>query len=238
MRKILFVVLALAGCDVPVDTGGAQPVRQTPATSSGPTLSASAAASAFARVVRVMEPVTEQSCAELTSGVNCDFLIRIEEDPKAPPNAYQSLDKQGRPVLTFTRAILPSFRNQDEIAFVLGHEAAHHIQGHIQRGQRDAIAGAILLGGIAAIVGVDATGVEQASRVGATVGGRSYSKAYELEADELGTIITARAGYSPRKGVEYFYRLPDPGDRFLGTHPPNDNRIAVVQATIDKYGLN
>jgi len=238
MRRILGLVLALAGCDVALDTGNTQPVRQPQHVSSGPTLTPAAASAAFARVVAVMEPVAEQTCLEFTDDRNCDFQIRLETNPKAPPNAYQSLDAKGRPVITFTRAILPQFRNSDEIAFVMGHEAAHHIQGHIQRGQRDALVGALVLGGIAALGGADVTGVEQAQRVGASVGGRRYSKDYELEADQLGTLITARAGYSPRRGVEFFYRLPDPGDRFLGSHPPNDDRISVVQATIDRYGLN
>lgn len=237
MRRALILVLALAGCDVATSPVGptVQPVRPV---SSGPALSAGAAAVAFDQVSRVMEPVAERSCRQYTEGASCDFQIRLNPDPKAPPNAYQSLDKQGRPVITFTKAILPTFRNRDEIAFVMGHEAAHHIRGHLQRQQRDTLVGAVLLGGIAAAVGVDASGVQQAQRVGASVGARSYSKAYELEADELGTLITARAGYSPRKGVEYFYRLPDPGDRFLGTHPPNNDRINVVQATISRHGLN
>ena len=33
-------------------------------------------------------------------------------------------------------------------------------------------------------------------------------------------------------GTGFFDRLPDPGDRFLGTHPPNAERKAVVAATV------
>ena len=36
------------------------------------------------------------------------------------------------------------------------------------------------------------------------------------------------AGYDPRIGALYFARIPDPGDRFLGTHPPNADRQRVV----------
>jgi Zn-dependent protease with chaperone function len=33
------------------------------------------------------------------------------------------------------------------------------------------------------------------------------------------------------RGAEYFNRVPDPGNRFLGTHPPNADRIRVVRQT-------
>ena len=57
------------------------------------------------------------------------------------------------------------------------------------------------------------------------------SKEFELEADALGTIITSRAGYQPVVGAQFFNRIPDPGNRFLGTHPPNSQRIATVERT-------
>jgi predicted Zn-dependent protease len=61
------------------------------------------------------------------------------------------------------------------------------------------------------------------------VGARSYSKNFELEADALGTVITHNAGYNPVRGAEFFSQLPDPGNRFLGTHPPNAQRIETVR---------
>lgn len=63
--------------------------------------------------------------------------------------------------------------------------------------------------------------VRSAEEFGASVGARSFSKEYELEADQLGTILTMRAGYDPVLGAEFFMRIPDPGEKFLGSHPPN-----------------
>ena len=114
---------------------------------------------------------------------------------------------------------------------VLGHEAAHHIAGHIGRQQQNAMAGAVIFAGIATLSGGDATAVRTAQELGAEVGARRYSKDFELEADALGTIITARAGYNPLRGAEFFTRIPDPGDRFLGTHPPNASRLDTVRRT-------
>jgi predicted Zn-dependent protease len=139
-------------------------------------------------------------------------------------------------VIGFTLALIADARNQDELAFILGHEAAHHIAGHIPATQQSAQTGA-LLGGLAATLGgLDAQSVDAIAQLGATVGARQYSKAFELEADALGTVIAARAGYNPVRGAAYFSRIPDPGDRFLGSHPPNAERIRVVQATAARIG--
>jgi predicted Zn-dependent protease len=64
----------------------------------------------------------------------------------------------------------------------------------------------------------------------------SYSKQFELEADALGTVLTARAGFDPLKGAEFFFRIPEPGNGFLSTHPPNEARLAVVQEVAATIG--
>ncbi|MEP4247599.1 M48 family metallopeptidase [Tateyamaria sp.] len=186
---------------------------------------------AFATVVSRLEPVAERVCRAETSGVNCDFRILIDDRPNQPANAFQTLDENQRPLLVFTIGLLEEARNADEIAFVMGHEAAHHVAGHIARQKQNAAAGAVIFGGLASISGGDPSAIESAQRIGAQVGARSYSKDFELEADALGTVITARAGYDPVRGSEFFNRIPDPGDQFLGTHPPNAQRIEIVRRT-------
>ncbi|MDB4254950.1 peptidase M48, partial [bacterium] len=37
------------------------------------------------------------------------------------------------------------------------------------------------------------------------------------------------AGFDPLNGAQFFFRVPDPGDRFLGTHPANADRLRTVQ---------
>ena len=190
------------------------------------------AARNFVRVVKTVEPVAERECRARTTGVNCDFNIAVDDRPNQPPNAYQTLDKQGRPVIFFTLPLIVDAQNEDELAFVLGHEAAHHIAGHINRQQQNAVAGAVIFAGLATLSGGNAEAVKSAQQLGAEVGARRYSKDYELEADALGTIITARAGFDPLRGAEFFTRIPDPGDKFLGTHPPNAARIDIVRKTM------
>ncbi|MEO9895513.1 MAG: M48 family metalloprotease [Paracoccaceae bacterium] len=183
---------------------------------------------AFVQVIETMEPVAEQECQRRTRGVNCDFLIVVDDERGKPANAFQTLDEDGRPVIIFRLALLNDARNIDEIAFLMGHEAAHHIEGHIARGQQNAVTGAVLLGDLATATGWSVADVEHAQKWGAEFGARSYSKEFELEADALGAVITVRSGYSALRGVQFFNRIPDPGDQFLGTHPPNAARLATV----------
>ena len=121
----------------------------------------------------------------------------------------------------------------DELAFVLGHEAAHHIAEHIPRQQQTALTGALVLGVLTAATGGDASAVRNAQDLGGTLGARRYAKDYELEADALGTILAWDAGYDPERGAAFFARIPDPGNQFLGTHPPNARRIETVRLTLN-----
>ncbi len=190
----------------------------------------------FRQVASRIEPVAENECHRQTRGVNCDFLIRIDPNKNAPSNAYQSLSKSGRPVITITQALTRDVNNADELAFVMAHEAAHHIQGHLAQQAQNAAAGAVLLAGLATIAGTGPNDIAAAQDLGAFVGSRSYSKSFELEADRLGTVIAYKAGYDPLNGALYFSRVPDPGDRFLGTHPPNTQRYYAVQDTMAQIG--
>lgn len=222
---LLLLCFMLAGCEV-ATTG---PPTQQPRPSADGRPDARTAAFNFVTVVRRVEPVAEQVCRERTRGINCDYLVVIDDRPRQPPNAFHTLDRSGRPVIGFTIALIADARNQDELAFILGHEAAHYIEGHIARGQQAAVAGAVVAGALAELGGGDAAAIRSAQDLGSQLGVRSFAKGFEIEADELGTRIAMRAGYDPIRGAAYFTRIPDPGNRFLGTHPPNSDRLAAVR---------
>ena len=61
---------------------------------------------AFNAVVNRVEPVAERVCRERRPNANCDFLILVDTRPGLPPNAFQTLNKQGRPVIGFTSALI------------------------------------------------------------------------------------------------------------------------------------
>ena len=229
---IIAAALALSGCVV-TTTGGPAPrdggAPRAPAPAEPPRVSGGTAVANFRAAVARVEPVAEAICRERAPRLNCDFLIRVDPNRRAPPNAFQTLDRAGRPIVVFTQALIADARNRDEIAFVVGHETAHHIENHLARQRQSATTGAIIGTVLGSLAGADASVVNELGRAGAQVGARRFSKEHELEADALGTVITARAGFDPVRGAAFFTRIPDPGDRFLGTHPPNADRIATVR---------
>ena len=232
LKKSLWIFAfggALAACDIEPAT--VAPSRSDPVAVVARTGSAQSIAD-FRAVVARVEPVAEATCRSRRPGLNCNFSILIDDRAGLPPNAYQTYDKSGRPVIAFTPALLREMKNRDEVAFALSHEAAHHIEGHISQTQTSAATGAVLGAVLGSLAGLDASGVDVVSDIGGTVGARRYSKGFELEADSLGARIALQAGYDPLRGVLYFQDADDPGDRFLGTHPPNADRIRVVRQSI------
>ncbi|MEM9292592.1 MAG: M48 family metalloprotease [Acidobacteriota bacterium] len=223
-RLALLLAFCVAACAAP-------PQLTTPAAGDAASRAAARAASDFIAVVRRVEPVAEQECRDRTDAVNCDFLILVDDRRDQPPNAFQTVDRRGRPAIIFTATLIADARNQDELAFILGHEAAHHIAGHLERVEASAELGALVLGQLAQAAGQSRREVSEAVRLGAEVGARRFAKEFELEADRLGTVIAARAGFDPVRGAQFFARIPDPGDEFLGTHPPNAARQQAVLET-------
>ncbi len=230
-RLAMAAGLLLAGCAAPLALPAPEPASGTrPAPSLlAPQVAPRDAAANFVMALERVEPVAEDFCRRLTRALPCDYRIVIDDRPGQPPNAFQTLDRAGRPVIGLTLPLIAGARNVDEIAFVLGHEAAHHILGHIPQQQESATAGAILAGVMATLGGADDAAVRAAQDVGATIGARRFSQTFELEADALGTEIAFRAGFNPVRGAAFFDRLGDPGNQFLGTHPPNAQRQAIVR---------
>jgi predicted Zn-dependent protease len=238
LRSVLMsACLLLAACttyEVPVaETGQTGTVR--PVASGG----ASRGRVDFSRVAARIEPVAEAFCREEAPDAAagyCDFRIVFEADPDTPPNAFQTNGQDGRPVVVVTASLLGEMQSDDEIAFVLSHEAAHHIAQHIPKQQASQALGAAVAGGLAAAIGGDyASGqaIQDAVDFGAFVGGRAYSQRYELEADWLGAFITARAGYDPERGADIFGRptlQSGGGPVLLSTHPASPQRLDLVSA--------
>lgn len=183
-------------------------------------------------VSAAVEPIATALCEAETPDQRCDFAFLLDRDPQAPPNAFQTVDRDGRPILIVTLPLIALMETRDELAFVLGHEAGHHIARHIPGQRQSAAAGAQEFGDLARASGADETGIAEATQIGALVASRQYSQRAELEADALGAIIAWRAGFDPVEGAELFSRLAQPSANILASHPPNRARLRQVRQTV------
>ena len=94
-------------------------------------------------------------------------------------------------------------RNQDEIAFILGHEMSHVIRGHAM--DRIITNSAIALGSRFISARGSLTGL--LNTVGVRLLESSYSQELEMEADKLGALLVVAAGYNPKAPAVLLSRL-------------------------------
>jgi predicted Zn-dependent protease len=128
-------------------------------------------------------------------------------------------------------------RNDDELAVVMGHEAAHAIARHA--GER--ISGNMViqgaLQGTSIALGDMSPAAQQATMAALGLGSNvgvllPWSRMQESEADELGLLIAADAGYDPRTAIDLWTRMGAQGGsppEFLSTHPSENTRIRRLQ---------
>jgi predicted Zn-dependent protease len=140
--------------------------------------------------------------------------------------------------------ILEITQNEAGLATVIGHEVSHAVARHgserLSRGLLIQFGGALLDTALrensdsARVLAQQAYGV--VGQVGAVL---PHSRLQESEADHLGMIYMARAGYDPRQAVEFWKRFAAYNDRqggrsisFLSTHPVDQVRINQLESEL------
>ncbi|MCC6369944.1 MAG: M48 family metallopeptidase [Bacteroidia bacterium] len=143
----------------------------------------------------------------------------------------------GGKVVVYT-GLLPVTQDEQSLAVVMGHEIAHAIAKH---GAQRMSAGMALQFGTSAIsagMSKNPTLTKQIfSQSVGMVGGLGmlkYSRKHETEADEMGLIFAAMAGYDPEAAVAFWQRMASSGGQkppeILSTHPSDETRINNLKA--------
>lgn len=138
--------------------------------------------------------------------------------------------------------ILPITQTENGLAAVMGHEVAHAIAKHGNERMTQALG--IQLGAAAGQVALSQKNPQhvnlfnQAIGVGGQLGMLAFSRKHELEADEMGMIFMAKAGYHPQEAIELWKRMAKKGGQkppeFLSTHPHESTRIAHLQSVLKR----
>jgi predicted Zn-dependent protease len=136
--------------------------------------------------------------------------------------------------VAFYTGILPICRDETGVAVVMGHEVAHAIAEH--GSERMSHQMALQMGGMALSEAVKTKPAETQAlymsvfAVGAQYGAMlPYSRKHESEADHMGLIFIAMAGYDPRQAPVFWERMSAGGGgappEFMSTHPSDETRI-------------
>jgi len=191
------------------------------------------------RVGQRIATASEQLLDERGQGAdirNYKWEFNLIEDDKTV-NAWCM---PGGKVAVYT-GLLPIAQDENGLAVVMGHEVAHAIAKHgNERMSQGLLAqfGAIGLSlALAGNPGVTSDIFMQAYGVGAQVGFLlPYSRIHESEADRIGLVLMAKAGYDPRGAIALWQRMnAKSGSRppeFLSTHPAPESRIRNIESLI------
>ena len=130
------------------------------------------------------------------------------------------------------------------MATVMGHEVAHALANHGQQRMSAGLAQQVGAGVAQAAVGGKSAEtralVMQAYGIGTTVGGMlPFSRSHETEADDIGLILMAIAGYNPETSIAFWERMSAKSGgsapaELLSTHPSDATRIANLKKLIPK----
>lgn len=172
----------------------------------------------------------ENGAAERVEGFKWEFNV-VEE------NTVNAWCMPGGKVVVYT-GILPVTQDEASLAVVMGHEIAHAIARHGNERMSQAIAvqgaGMTLEALTAQHPGLTRDIFLQSYGVGSQLGMLAYSRKHESEADKMGLVFMAMAGYDPRVAPTFWQRMSAQGGpappELLSTHPSDETRIHDLEA--------
>ena len=188
------------------------------------------------RIARVItDYYTQKGLASELNGYKWEFNLIDNKEA----NAWCM---PGGKVVVYT-GLLNYTQNEAALAIVMGHEIGHAVARHGNERMSQGLLAQ--LGGMALDVALANNSTETRSifltsyGVGSTLGVLAFSRTQESEADKLGIIFSAMAGYDPRVAISFWQRMSANSGggkppEFLSTHPSDQKRIKDLQAFMPK----
>jgi len=176
-------------------------------------------------------------CSEIGESDNCkDWMVKFIDDDQI--NAYATII-DNKETIAFTKNLISTTVEEDELAMVMAHELAHHQLRHLYESSNRALGGSILgavIGGAIAVAVGDIDLVDPimdvSSEIGGTVASLKYSSEQEKEADSIAMRILVSSGFNFEKAKKYMLitvagsNSAEMATPYLATHPVGPERIA------------
>lgn len=185
-----------------------------------------------ARVYRITGRLIAQAIEMRPDTKDWEWSIKIIDDPETV-NAWAMA---GGKMALYTGLVDKLNASDDELAQVLGHEIAHALAKHSAEKMSVAMAstiGVVAVGVAAENKGLALTGAALAASLAVKM---PNSRAAESEADEIGIVLAAKAGYDPRAAITLWQKMATVGGNgppeFLSTHPSPENREKKLAALV------
>ena len=140
--------------------------------------------------------------------------------------------------VVFYTGILPYTQDETGMAVVMGHEVAHAIARHGNERMSQQLM--IQYGGqtLNALLSTNPSDLNYlfmtSYGVAGNLGSLAFSRSQETEADKLGLVFMAMAGYDPREAPVFWERMAEAGGakppEWLSTHPSDQSRVEELRA--------
>jgi len=174
------------------------------------------------------EFLNANGAGDRVAGFNWEFNL-------VKDNTVNAWCMPGGKVVVYT-GILPVTKDETGLALVMGHEIAHAIARHGKERMSQSVA--IQGIGLAAMASTKPSLTRdlllQSFGIGSQLGMLAYSRSHESEADKMGLVFMAMAGYDPRGAPEFWKRMAAQGGpkppELLSTHPNDEKRVADLEA--------
>ena len=161
----------------------------------------------YRRLERMFERIVSASHAADEPGTSAEFTLI--DDPQ-----WNALALGGNKTVFFTG--LTESLNDDELAAVVGHELAHNTAAHISE---------------YAAARIVSLATERGRKKGWN---EAYTYKHEQEADDLGILYAALAGYDPAAAATLWEKRADSGYEWFRTHPTSTERVRRNRETAGK----
>ncbi len=162
---------------------------------------------------------------------NFKWEYNVVEDP-----AVNAWCMPGGKIVVYT-GLIPVAQTDEGLATVIGHEIAHAIARHGNERMSTGLATQLAGVGLGAAMSSKPQQTQnlflQSFGMASNLGTLKFSRNHESEADKMGLVFMALAGYDPSKSVDFWQRMSQTGGagvpEFLSTHPSHDTRIKRIQ---------